>query len=291
LPAALVANLHPWSVPAAAPIGRWAALTALRHRNPPALDLAHPPHIAGLDFHTRSGLRYSHYTGGNMLRPHIKELLAHTYKIPVGDREATVGLELDSAEILGAPEGAEIKQRTYQQNDEAPKHDIEKERGWKFALGPEAGGSLGEHKMFNRLPITIKNWVNSVKRSSALGDTDERNKEGKRPYRLYRFNVTAVITGPYGTIRVRIPGGLYGGLPVNKDTGLLEDGLEEELNGLLAVPAPATTGDTAPVTTGDKAPATTGTKGPAGQQAISQQVFDVLSGSGPGALTGSGKTS
>ncbi|MFF3561805.1 lonely Cys domain-containing protein [Streptomyces sp. NPDC002574] len=238
LPDALLENLHPWSVPAASSIGRWAAVTAVRHRTPPALDVSAPPHVSGLNFTTRAGLRYNHYTSGNMLRPHIKELLKQTYEVPVGDKKAVVGLELDRAEILGPPEGTLVKQRTYTQTDEEPKHEVEKESGWQFALGPEMGGSLGDHKMFDRLPITIKNWMDGRKRTTAVGDTDERNKEGQRHYRLYRFDVTAIIKGPHGTVRVKVPDGLFGMLPIDKATGRLADGLEEELNGLLAPPRP-----------------------------------------------------
>ena len=241
LPEALLENLHPWSVPAAAAVGRWAAVTAVRHRTPPALDVHAPPHVSGLNFTTRAGLRYQHYTSGNMMRPHIKELLKQTYKVPVGDETVVVGLELDGAEILGPPEGTLIKQRTYTQTDEEPKHAVERESGWQFALGPEMGGSLGEHKMFDRLPITIKNWMNGRKRTTAVGDTDERNKEGQRPYRLYRFDVTAVMKGPHGTVRAKVPDGLFGMLPIDKATGKLADGLEERLPSLLGrppIPAP-----------------------------------------------------
>ncbi|MER5794215.1 lonely Cys domain-containing protein [Streptomyces sp. NPDC001980] len=236
LPDALLENLHPWSVPAAAAIGRWAAVTAVRHRTPPALDVAAPPHVSGLNFTTRAGLRYQHYTSGNMLRPHIKELLNQTYEVPVGAEKAVVGLEVDGAEILGPPEGTLIKQRTYTQTDEEPKHEVEKESGWQFTLGPEMGGSLGDHKMFDRLPITIKNWMNGRKRTTAVGDTDERNKEGQRHYRLYRFDVTAVVEGPHGTVRVKVPNGLFGMLPIDKATGRLADGLEDWRKGLLAPP-------------------------------------------------------
>ncbi|MER6273800.1 lonely Cys domain-containing protein [Streptomyces sp900105755] len=236
LPDALLENLHPWSVPAAAAVGRWAAVTAVRHRTPPALDVSAPPHVSGLNFTTRAGLRYQHYTSGNMLRPHLRELLNQTYKVPVGDEKAVVGLELDGAEILGPPEGTLIKQRTYTQTDEEPRHEVEKESGWQFTLGPEMGGSLGDHKMFDRLPITIRNWMNGRKRTTAIGDTDERNKEGQRNYRLYRFDVTAVVKGPHGTVRVKVPNGLFGMLPIDKATGRLADGLEDWRHGFLAPP-------------------------------------------------------
>ncbi|MEV6949631.1 hypothetical protein AB0N07_48600, partial [Streptomyces sp. NPDC051172] len=234
LPKELVEGLHPWSVPAAASIERWAGLTALRQRTAPELDVSAPPRIGGLNFTTRAGLRYNHFTSGNMLRSHIKELLNHAYQVPVGSDQVTVGLELDSAEILGPVEGTLLKQRSYEQRNEEPKSETERASGWDITLGPETGGSIGEHKVFDRLPITVKNWLNSFKRSSAMGETDERNKEAQRPYRQYRFGVTAVVHGPHGVIRIKVPAGLYGGLPVDTATGKLADGLEDVLGGLLA---------------------------------------------------------
>ncbi|MEU2773563.1 hypothetical protein ABZ646_11640 [Streptomyces sp. NPDC007162] len=237
LPQALLEGLHPWSVPAAASIERWAGLTAVRRRTAPELDMNAPPTIGGLNFTTRAGLRYSHFTSGNMLRTHVTDLLRHTYQVPVGSHQVTVGIELDSAEILGPVAGTPLKQRTYEQHNEEPKSERERQSGWDISLGPEMGGSIGEHQMFDRLPVTIKNWLNSRKRSAFMGDTEERNKEAVRPYRQYRFGVTAVINGPHGTIRVKVPGGLYGALPVDAATNKLADGLEDELGGLLAGPA------------------------------------------------------
>ncbi|MFF2852337.1 lonely Cys domain-containing protein [Streptomyces sp. NPDC058001] len=239
-PDALLDELHPWTTPAAASIARWAAATAIRQRTPLTVDGA-PPEVPGLHSTTRAGLRYDHYTGGNMLRPNIRSLLKHEYEVPVGNQRVLVGFDLDSAEILGPPEGTSFKQRTYVQEDEEPKHETERSSGWKFILGPEVGGESGEDTIIGRAPVVIKEWLDGRSRSSALGDTDERNREGRRSYRHYRFDVTAVVKGPYGTVRMKVPGGFYGMLPVDKATGRLAGGLEEvpELNGLLT-PPPAT---------------------------------------------------
>ncbi|MCT9084362.1 lonely Cys domain-containing protein [Streptomyces fulvoviolaceus] len=232
-------GLHPWSVPAAASIARWAALTAVRHRTPPTLDRTAPPHVSGLHFTTRAGLRYDHFTGANMLRPNIEDLLKHTYEVQVGNEKVLVGLDLDSAEILGPPVGTVIKQRRYAQQDEEPKHESERAKGWNVSFGPELGGEVGHDTLINRTPVTVKSWVDGDKRSSAMGDTDERNKEGQRPYRNYRFDVSVVVKGPYGTVRMKVPGGLYGMLPVAPDTGRLADGLEGKIlvRSLLAPPS------------------------------------------------------
>ncbi|MFJ6573538.1 hypothetical protein ACIQNU_39650 [Streptomyces sp. NPDC091292] len=241
-PDALLDELHPWTTPAAASIARWAAATAIRQRTPLTVDGA-APQVSGLYFTTRAGLRYDHYTGANMLRPNIRSLLRHEYEVPVGDHRVLVGFDLDSAEILGPPEGTSFKQRTYVQEDEEPKHETERSRGWKFVLGPEVGGESGQDNLIGRAPVVIKEWLDGRSRSSALGDTDERNREGRRSYRHYRFDITAVVNGPYGTVRLKVPGGLYGMLPVDNETGRLAGGLEEapELSGLLA-PPPATPG-------------------------------------------------
>ncbi|MFE7987940.1 lonely Cys domain-containing protein [Streptomyces shenzhenensis] len=242
LPDALVDNLHPWTVPAAASIGRWAKLTAVRHRIVPSPQVGTVPEIAGLDLTTTAGVHYRHRTTGTVMRPRIRELLKHAYWVPLGDQSAIVGLELDGAEILGPPEGVLLKQRRYHQADEEPTHETHRDSGWRIAAGPDAGGPVNDQKMLERLPIDVKNWEDSESRSAALGDTDERNAEGKRPYRAYRFDVTAVVNGPHGTVRIKVPGGLYGALPVDKNTGRLAHGLEDDATvGPLLRPAPPAT--------------------------------------------------
>ncbi|MEU1299248.1 hypothetical protein [Streptomyces shenzhenensis] len=242
LPDALVDNLHPWTVPAAASIGRWAKLTAVRHRTVPSPQVGTVPETAGLDLTTTAGVHYRHRTTGTVMRPRIRELLRHAYGVPLGDRSAIVGLELDGAEILGPPEGVLLKQRRYHQADEEPTHETHRDSGWRIAAGPDAGGPVNDQKMLERLPVDLKNWEDSESRSAALGDTDERNAEGKRPYRAYRFDVTAVVNGPHGTVRIKVPGGLYGALPVDKSTGRLAHGLEDDATvGPLLRPAPPAT--------------------------------------------------
>ncbi|MFJ8794200.1 hypothetical protein [Streptomyces sp. NPDC102462] len=242
LPDTLVDNLHPWTVPAAASIGRWAKLTAVRHRTVPSPQVGTVPEIAGLDLTTTAGVHYRHRTTGTVMRPRIRELLKHAYWVPLGDRSAIVGLELDGAEILGPPEGVLLKQRRYHQADEEPMHETHRDSGWRIAVGPEAGGPVNDEKMLERLAVDVKNWEDSESRSAALGDTDERNAEGKRPYRAYRFDVTAVVNGPHGTVRIKVPGGLYGALPVDKNTGRLTHGLEDDATvGPLLRPAPPAT--------------------------------------------------
>ncbi|MGW4734918.1 hypothetical protein ACWEQC_38155 [Streptomyces shenzhenensis] len=261
LPDALVDNLHPWTVPAAASIGRWAKLTAVRHRIVPSPQVGTVPEIAGLDLTTTAGVHYRHRTTGTVMRPRIRELLNHAYGVPLGDQSAIVGLELDDAEILGPPEGVLLKQRRYHQADEEPTHETHRDSGWRIAAGPDAGGPVNDQKMLERLPVDLKNWEDSESRSAALGDTDERNAEGKRPYRAYRFDVTAVVNGPHGTVRIKVPGGLYGALPVDKSTGRLAHGLEDDATvGPLLRPAPPAT-ETATETTAERATVTAGQEG------------------------------
>ncbi|MDH6565079.1 hypothetical protein M2160_000100 [Streptomyces sp. SAI-117] len=252
LPDALVDNFHPWTVPAAASIGRWAKVTAVRHRAVPSPQVGTVPEIAGLDLTTTAGLHYRHRTTATVMRPRIRELLKHAYAVPLGDHTAVVGLELDGAEILGPPEGVLLKQRRYHQADEEPTHETHRDSGWRIAAGPDVGGPVNDQKMLERLPVDMKNWEDSESRSAALGDTDERNAEGKRPYRSYRFDVTAVVSGPHGSIRIKVPGGLYGALPVDKNTGRLVDGLEDDATlGPLLRPAPPAT-ETATETAGQE---------------------------------------
>ncbi|MFI8088595.1 lonely Cys domain-containing protein, partial [Streptomyces sp. NPDC086080] len=229
LPKAFLDGLHPWSVPAATAIERWGKLTAVRQRTDPDPQVGSPPVVAGLDPTTSvAGVRYAHYAAAAMMRPRVKELLEHKYKLPMGDWDGLVGLRVDSADILGPPDGTLVKQRRYRQTDEEPEHKVERGKGLRFAFGPEGGGHTDDRAFLETLPADILQWMDSEGRSSSTADTDERNAEGKRKYRIYRFGVTAIVDGPFGSVRIRVPAGLFGMLPVNKATGQLDGDLEDD---------------------------------------------------------------
>ncbi|WP_328661694.1 hypothetical protein [Streptomyces sp. NBC_00334] len=245
-PAALVEGLHPWSVgPAAAAVARWALLTGTRHITPPEPKVGNPPSPRGFHF-TPDGQSYDHDTTHGRLRAHIKELLRHQYRVRLGTEELVVGLDLERADVLHQPDGPPntpaIKQRGYTQADEEEKRETERSSGLRITLGPESGGESDEARTSGAAPVTLHDREHGRKSSAQSGSTDERNSERpKGTFRNYRFQVSAVVYGPYGTVRIRVPDGLTGMLPVDPETGTLEGGLERTLGSLLAInrPVPA----------------------------------------------------
>ncbi|MCL7429419.1 lonely Cys domain-containing protein [Streptomyces sp. YS415] len=233
----LVENLHPWSLPAGDAVARWAALPAAPFKPPADLSLPDVWKVPGLDFTTLPGLRYEHYTSKEMLRSRVTDLLRGEYRVPVHNRNVTVGMRLVKARPLGVGD-VEVKGRHYQQTSEAEEQQTSHGRGWFAGAGPEGGGEAGEHaKLVSGLPFEYERET-SEERSGELSTTDERNKESTRPYRDYVFDAELTLTGKHGTLRVKVPGALYGMLAMEKnpDTGDLvpADGLARRLPELFA---------------------------------------------------------
>ncbi|MGW3151746.1 lonely Cys domain-containing protein [Streptomyces sp. NPDC001177] len=242
----LIENLHPWAVPAAAAVGRWAALPAAPFHPPADLGAPDAWHVPGLDFTTLPGLRYTHHTGQGMLKPRTAKLLRNTYEIAVGDDSVTVGLEITGARPLPGVREMEFKARHYVQDSEADEHQSGRERGFYLAFGPEVGGEPNHDTSV--LAEVPGEWEREVaqEQSGELGEVDEQNQEGIRRYRHYVFDVDVVLTGKHGTIRVHAPGGLYGMLPLERhpESGahVPADGLEQSLPGVFGSGTPALAG-------------------------------------------------
>ncbi|WP_285584748.1 hypothetical protein [Actinoallomurus iriomotensis] len=294
---ALIENLHPWDAAFAAAVERWAGPVTSPYGRPRDLERPGVWRIPGVDFTTKAGLRYQHFTGEDMLRSNIKQVLGNAYLVPVLERETIVGVEITRAEVIGPVDGTRFKGRNYTQKSETGKEQHENSRGRHLGFGPEAGGETGSAK---RLGTGLGEYgrEHSEEQSGELGVTEERNKEATRNYRHYRFDVDVYLTGRHGVIRVHAPGGLHGMLPLEDDPAggrRLADGLETRLPHLFGpkpqpaepVPgtslrrrwyepkriraffhkeienlkhrfaAPATSGDRTPVTSGEGTPAAT----------------------------------
>jgi hypothetical protein len=236
--ATLIENLHPWGVPFADAVERWAGLPSSPFGRPKDLNAPRAWHVPGLDFSTWAGLRYLHYTAQNTIRPDIKDVLRNTYEVPVGGRKTIVGAEIVAAEVIGPLEGTDFKGRNYTQESEADKDTSDHSGGFHLSFGPEAGGEMGAARS-----LGIGGFEYARERaeelSGELGGTDERNREATRRYRHYRFTLDLVMSGHHGILRVRAPYGLYGMIPLEKNpTGgyRLIGGLEESLPGLFGRP-------------------------------------------------------
>ncbi|MCO5975019.1 hypothetical protein [Actinoallomurus soli] len=237
---ALTRNLHPWGVPFAAAVERWAALPASPYRLPDDLSAPGAWNVPGLDFTTIAGLRYLHFTSQELIRPYIKELLNNVYEVPVGSRETIAGLEITGAEPIGPLDGTPFKGRIYTQESEAEKEKTGRSKGFRVRFGPEGGGDVGDAK---QLGIGAFEYGRDAaeEQEGELGGTDEKNKEATRRYRHYRFDVALILTGRRGTLRVPVPDGMYGMLPLEQEPDgayRLADDLENALPHLFG-PRPA----------------------------------------------------
>ncbi|MCO5991547.1 hypothetical protein NE235_36075 [Actinoallomurus spadix] len=228
---ALIDNLHPWDAAFAATVERWAGPVASPYGRPRDLEAPGAWRIPGVDFTTKAGLRYAHFTGEDMLRANIRQVLGNAYRVPVLEREAVVGVEITRAEVIGPVDGIRFKGRNYTQESKAGKEKQESSRGWHLGFGPEGGGEAGSEEMLGA-GLGEYGRERSEEQSGELGVTEERNKEATRHYRHYRFDVDVYLTGRHGVIRVHAPGGLHGMLPLEEDPAggrRLADGLETRL--------------------------------------------------------------
>jgi hypothetical protein len=257
----LIENLHPWGVPFADAVERWAGLPSSPFGRPKDLNAPQAWYVPGLDFSTWAGLRYLHFTAQNTIRPDIKNVLRNTYEVPVGGRKTIVGAEIVAAEVIGPVEGANFKGRNYTQESESDKDTSEHSGGFRLSFGPEAGGETGAARSLGIGGFEYAR-EHAEELSGELGGTDERNKEATRRYRHYRFTLDVVMSGHHGILRVRAPHGLYGMIPLEENPAggyRLVGGLEESLPDLFGRPrhqdpAPPVGHDPAPPVGHDPAP-------------------------------------
>ncbi|MGW3980187.1 hypothetical protein [Streptomyces mirabilis] len=238
LPAALTEFIHPWEVPAASVVQRWAKVAAVPAVREPDLARDGAWEVPGPDFATVAGMSYEHHTSSGMLQANVVDLLKHRYRVPVAGRTVTVGFELTAAEVVGPAEGVVFKARRYQQEHAGPKTEHGNSRGGVVALGPEAGGATDGLRVYDRLTADVYGVRTVGKQAFEVGETHESNKEATRRYRHYRFDVTVVIQLAHGArraLRVPVPGGLYAMLPLDAD-GHLAGGLEQSLHRLFPLP-------------------------------------------------------
>ncbi|MFC7016202.1 hypothetical protein ACFQMH_31840, partial [Streptomyces viridiviolaceus] len=230
LPAALTDFLHPWDVPAARVVQRWAKAAAYQPVREPDLTRERAWEVPGLDPLDMAGMRYDHHTSTPMLRANVARLLEHRYEVPVGDRTVTVGFELTAARVVGPAEGVAFKARRYQQDHFSPKSEESRSRGAVVSVGPEAGGMADGHRLYERATVDVYARSTEDKQGFEAGETRETNREATRPYRHYKFDVTVVVRPVKGArreLRIPVPGGLYAMLPLS---GVhLAGGLEQAL--------------------------------------------------------------
>ncbi|MEV6028399.1 protein-glutamine glutaminase family protein [Streptomyces sp. NPDC052036] len=229
----LAEALHPFAVPAAAAVHRWAALAAAPFRPPADLSVDGAWRVPGLE-DTLAGVRYRHFAGAAMLLPNILELLTHTYrvpvgddhkvtrglgggKLPVGDRSVLVGANIVRAERVGPRNGALFKARHYTQDDKEALEEAKKSGGFVFSIGPQAAGADGERDIFLALLPVQFGFEDAAEQSGRLDETEENNRQGTSRFGYYGFDLELQFSGPRGILRVSAPSGLFGMLPLEKE--------------------------------------------------------------------------
>ncbi|MET7290353.1 protein-glutamine glutaminase family protein [Streptomyces sp. NPDC005573] len=229
----LAEGLHPFALPAAAAVHRWAALAAAPFRPPADLSADGAWRVPGLET-SMAGVRYRHFASAAMLLPNILELLTHRYrvpvggdrsvtfgpgggKLPVGDRAVLVGANIVRAQRVGPRDGALFKARHYTQDDEEALEDAKKSGGFLFSVGVQAAGADEERNTFLALLPVQFGFEDAVEQSGRLDETEENNRQGTSRYGYYGFDLELQFAGPHGILRVTAPRGLYGMLPLEKD--------------------------------------------------------------------------
>ncbi|WP_416902607.1 toxin glutamine deamidase domain-containing protein [Micromonospora echinospora] len=208
-------DLHPWRLHRVArEFERWAALTTRPPRLRQGLDLGAdgawrvPGGYGGSDFDRLM----AHHASEMMLRSRLTPLLEHRYQVPGAD--VTLGLDIRRAEFYvdkdGRPLAFEQKARRYQQNEAGPINKGDSSSGWEFSFGPQAGDPTGGIRKlgWNGDGFGVGREHGEA-HAAEMSEVNERNVEAKRTFHQYRYDVTAVIYGPYGTLLVDVERGLY----------------------------------------------------------------------------------
>jgi len=217
---------HPWALPAATEINRWAVLPAAptTARPRPAAPETWRPHRT-----TLAGMLYDHLTHEVHMRLSMERLLRHQYQVTVGGEQVTVGLRMTRVTALPASD-VEILSRHFTQGRETEEHIHGRGRAWFAGFGPEAGGDVDGRKLRDALPFRYGSET-SGEQAAETEEIMERNVAGVRPFRYYKADVEVVLSGPHGKLLVHVPGGLYFMLPVDlADSPALREVLHEDLS-------------------------------------------------------------
>ncbi|MFD8723555.1 hypothetical protein ACFV2H_37720 [Streptomyces sp. NPDC059629] len=249
-------TLHPWDLPAAAAVNRWVKVAASQAVRDPDLSQENVRQVPGLDPTSVAGMAYDHHTGQGMLRPQITALLQQKYDVLVGGRKVRVGFHVNAAHPIGPEEGTKFKARRYQQNEPETEVTSGSSKGWYAGGGPEGGGEAGDIALLGRMPVEFARSAGD-EAAGGVSETEEHNKEGVRAFRHYRFDITVVAQavsgkGPARRLKVDVPGGLFGMLPLAEDGRTLAGDLEKHLPHLFR-PAPAPESPAPAVDTADPA--------------------------------------
>jgi hypothetical protein len=200
---------HPWALPAATEINRWAVLPAAptTSRPEPATPEAWRP-----DSSTLFGMLYDHLTNEVQMRLSLERLLRHRYEVLVGGEKVTAGLRI--TRLVPFPESdVEILSRHFNQGRDTEEHLSGVTRAWFAAIGPVVAEETHGDPLRESLPLRYEGQT-SEERAAESEQILERNMASVRPFRYYKADVEIVLSGPHGNLLVQAPGGLYLMLPI-----------------------------------------------------------------------------
>lgn len=200
---------HPWALPAAAAVNRWAVLPAAAS---PSRPRPVAPESWRPDSSTLFGMLYDQLTNEVMMRLSLEPLLRHEYEVLVSGEKVTVGLRI--IRLAPLPESdVEILSRHFLQGRDSEEHLSGTASGWFGAVGPTVGGQVHDHPLQDSLPLRYEQRTSGA-RAAESEEILERNTASVRPFRYYRADVEIALSGSHGKLLVQAPGGLYLMLPV-----------------------------------------------------------------------------
>jgi hypothetical protein len=208
-------NVHPWRLGRVArEFERWAALTTQPPRLRQGLNLSADGawRVPGVPDGSDLARLIAHHASEMMLRSRLGPLLEHRYQIP--GTGITLGLDIRRVETHadkdGRPLAFEQKARRYQQNESGPINKGDSSSGWELSFGPQGGAPAGSIKKLGWHGDGLGGERKDGEGHAAeMSEVNERNIEAKRTFHQYRYDVTAVIHGPHGTLLVDVDRGLY----------------------------------------------------------------------------------
>ncbi|MFD9287636.1 hypothetical protein ACFWBV_04840 [Streptomyces sp. NPDC060030] len=218
----LAGQLHPWDIPAADALARWAR-QAVRSEGDLRPDT--PPRVHAVDFVSRGGATFQHQTDHTVMRMRLADLLAGRYELDIDGDRVLVGFELSRPVVLGEPDGVLFKARHYTQHDDELESGAERGREVTHGAGAEGGGG-DEHDSDMGILGAEAGRGSGRKSMAGTGETLERNNEGSRHFRYYGFDVTLTMTPldrPRRVFKVDVPSGMTAMVPLRKDGTLEED--------------------------------------------------------------------
>jgi hypothetical protein len=213
-------KIHPNTVPATHAMGKWAGLTTVpEYRRNPDLSRHEATSVPELSLDTLPGLQLSYLTSDTVTRADIVKLLDHQHTVPVRGKNVHIGVDIVNAKRVNS---TTFKARRYGQQETEPGGEQKSSGGWGYALQFIGGRSNDtDSRIFESEPAYKGGQMTTALSGAHAGEIDENDREEKVGYYYYAMDVDVLIDGPNGTLKLRVPDGLYAMMP-ERDGAYLE---------------------------------------------------------------------